>query len=181
MAKLVLGILILGGAALLIFSGGKNKDKDENVITEESSMEQDSNKEAENQKDFEEKTTLNSLMKKGGNYECVFSHKTEVGESTGTVYISGQKIRGDFSSKVSVAGLGDMGDIQTHMISDGESIYSWSSMSSDGYKIPKSEEGKSNQENTNFKSDQELDYKCVAWSVDQSKFSLPTNITFKSI
>ncbi len=108
------------------------------------------------------------------------THKTEVGDSTGTVFISGKKIRGDFVSKVSIEGLGAMSDIKTYMISDGESVYTWSSMTTDGYKAPVTKEVPKETHAT-VPTDQELDYKCVVWKIDESKFSLPTNITFKSI
>lgn len=178
MAKIVLAVLVLGGAAFLIFSGG-NKD---DVKTEENTQESQSADEVNvESKDFEEKTTLSKLMGKGGNYMCTFVHSTQMGESTGSVYISNKKIRGDFVSKVSVPGLPNMGDITTHMISDGESVYTWSSMSAEGYKVPVAQEDKTAESSASVPTDQELDYKCVGWTVDQSKFSLPTNITFKAV
>lgn len=180
MAKIILGILVLGGAAFFIFSGDKKDtiqdSSSEEVMNEDSS---ESNSE-ETSKDFNEKTTLAKLMEKGGNHQCTFAHATQVGNSTGTVYISGKKIRGDFVSKVSIEGLANMSDIQTYMISDGESIYTWSSMTTDGYKAPVAKDTPKESPST-VPIEQELDYKCLAWKVDESKFSLPTNITFKAI
>ena len=182
MAKIVLAILVLGGAGFLIFSGGNKEDTrgEESMqeLSEESQNESEVNTES---KDFEEKTTLSKLMGRGGNYMCTFVHNTQMGESTGSVYISNKKIRGDFVSKVSVPGLANMGDITTHMISDGESVYTWSSMSAEGYKVPVAQEDTATQSSASVPTDQELDYKCVGWTADQSKFSLPTNITFKAI
>ena len=182
MAKAVLGLLVLGGALFFIFSGDKKANNDNNLKedTENVSGESDQVEKTESL-DFEEKTTLTKLMSKGGNYECNFSHVTDISESTGTVFISGKKIRGDFVSKVTMSGVPDMGDIKTFMISDGESVYTWSSMSSDGYKVPQSKQEVSGQTSTNIPSNQELDYKCVGWKVDESKFSLPSNITFKTL
>jgi len=178
MAKIVLGILVLGGAAFFIFSGDKKvKSPPEEVVNQENPP---SSQIEKTEEDFNEKTTLAKLMEKGGNYQCTFVHKTQVGDSTGTVFISGKKIRGDFVSKVSIEGIGNMGDIKTYMISDGESVYTWSSMTTDGYKAPVTQDT-SKETGTNVPTDQELDYKCVGWKVDESKFSLPTNITFKTI
>lgn len=187
MGKIILGILVLGGAAFFIFSADKKEDanKDaseessesidnsEDVVSEESMMQDDT-------KEFNEKTTLTKLMEKGGNYQCTFSHSTQVGDSTGVVFISNKKIRGDFVSKVSIPGMGNTTDIETYMISDGESVYTWSSMSNDGFKSPVSKDLPKDF-STTVSVDQELDYKCVGWKLDESKFSLPTNITFKTM
>lgn len=184
MAKIVLGVLVVGGALFFIFSGG-NKDnlKTKDIEESEGALQevQDEQTKEVQLKNFEERTTLAKLMENGGNHECTFAHKTEMGESTGVVYIADKKIRGDFVSKVSVPGLGDMGNIKTFMISDGESVYTWSSMSSEGYKVPASDQDKTSQSDASVPTNQELDYKCIAWQVDQSKFSLPTNITFKTL
>ncbi len=187
MGKIILGILVLGGALFFIFSSDK-KDDVNNDISEDSSENIENSEDAisENSmtddevKEFNEKTTLTKLMEKGGNYQCAFSHSTEVGDSTGIVFISNKKIRGDFVSKVSVPGIGDMGDIKTYMISDGESTYTWSSMSSDGFKSPVADDAPKDSTGS-VSANQELDYKCVGWKLDESKFSIPTNITFKTM
>ncbi len=187
MGKIILGILVLGGAAFFIFSSDKKEDVNKDVI-EDSSQSMDESEDAVSEgsmtedetKEFNEKTTLTKLMEKGGNYQCNFSHSTQVGDSTGVVFISNKKIRGDFVSKVSVPGMGNMGDIQTFMISDGDSVYTWSSMSNDGFKSPVSNDSPKDS-STGVSVDQELDYKCIGWKLDESKFSLPTNITFKTI
>ncbi|MDQ5883555.1 MAG: hypothetical protein QG654_469 [Patescibacteria group bacterium] len=176
MAKIIFSILVLGGLGFLIFSSNK-KDENLSPSTNESVAE---SQEKEETKDFSEKTSLARLMEKGGDYQCTFTHETQAGDSSGTVYISGKKIRGDFVSKVSIAGLPDIGDVKTFMISDGESVYTWSSMTSDGYKAPINKDVTS-QDSSGVPTNQELDYKCIGWKVDQSKFSLPTNITFKTI
>lgn len=183
MGKIILAVLVIGGASYLIFSGGNkeevlNNESNSQIPEEMVGEEAEEKQEARN---FEEKTTLAKLMENGGNYECTFTHNTEMGESTGVVYIADKKIRGDFVSKVSVPGLGDMGNIETFMISDGESVYSWSSMSEEGVKVPQSDQNVESQGEATIPTNQELDYKCVAWKVDESKFSLPTNITFKTL
>jgi len=179
MGKIILGILILGGAAYFAFFAGNKNEVDTSNESETSEVNQSD--EIQQTENFEEKTTLAKLMENGGNYECTFSHSTEIGESTGTVYISGKKIRGDFISKVTMAGVPNIGDIKTFMISDGESVYTWSSMSAEGYKVPQAEQDKTSQSDASVPTNQELDYKCTAWQVDNSKFSLPTSITFKTL
>lgn len=181
MGKIILSILVLGGLSFVIFSGsGKNSleenEKSDNVSAETLAEE---NSDKTIAKSFNEKTTLEKLIEKGGDYQCEFSQKTEISDSTGVVYISDKNIRGDFSSSVSVEGLGDLGSIDTHMISDGESIYTWSSFSEEGTKSAIVKDGQKDTENVPL--DKELDYRCVSWKSDESKFSIPTNITFKNI
>lgn len=181
MTKILIGVVVLVGVGFLIW-GGEKKDKSSNEeLTADQIMQQEKENEINSSEEsFNEKTSMSALVKKGGNYMCTVSHGTEVGDTKGTVYIAKDKIRGDFTTNITVAGMGDMGNIDTHMISDGESTYTWSSASPEGFKGPidsESQTGSSSQVPTN----QELDYKCVGWTVDDSKFSLPTNITFKQI
>lgn len=181
MAKIILGVVVVLGAGYFIFF---QNSTDSSVPTEEmnSEVSEDSSFDEEMPKEeFEESTTLTALMKKGGNYMCTFTHSLDMGTSTGTVYINGKNIRGDFVSKVSVQGFGAMGDFETHMISDGELVHSWSSMTSEGVTSPVHETPSQEQESYNLPTDQKLDYSCAPWSVDASKFLLPTNITFKAV
>lgn len=177
LTKIIVGVLVLGGISFFVF-----KNNTDTVPTDSSTEQvasEDTSKDAP--KDFNEKTTLAKLVEKGGSHKCTFSHTTQVGTSTGTVYIYGKKIRGDFVSKVSIAELPGLNDIHSSMISDGESIYTWSSMTPEGYKASVQQETSTTTTQTNVPTNQELDYSCTAWMVDESKFSLPTHITFKTI
>lgn len=124
-------------------------------------------------------TSLKALLNRGGNYICTFSSVVSNSESTGTVYISGTNMRGDFSSKTSV------GVIASHMIRKGDSMYVWSDASAtqgvmmtmtDFYK-PQANA----QTQGSVNADANLDYKCENWSVDQSKFTLPSAVNFVDI
>jgi hypothetical protein len=75
-----------------IFYVDKKANNDNNLKedTENVSGESDQVEKTESL-DFEEKTTLTKLMSKGGNYECNFSHVTDISESTGTVLFQAKK------------------------------------------------------------------------------------------
>lgn len=175
MKKVLIIILALGVAGFFIFKKDKMADQEPGVLAvDESSQEF-------GEETFTEKTTLLDLAKKGGDYKCTFSQSTSLGDSTGVVYISGKNIRGDFISEVSIPSLSVVEKVDTYMISDGESVYTWSSMSPDGFKAPVAEDSKTaNNSNLNNPSMQQLDYKCVSWKVDESVFKIPNNITFKT-
>jgi len=81
-----------------------------------------------------------------------------------------------------------------YTITDGGYFYSWSSVSNEGMKIKIEdqetgidqnsdteliEESDSNSNSGNNPSQNNYDYKCSAWSVDASKFNLPSDKIFK--
>lgn len=181
MAKVIIGVVILAVGAWLILSGGKNKENvADNQNQDNSSETVVTNVESSvNEEPFEENTSLFDLIKKGGNYICDVSHDTEIGSSTGVAYIAGERVRGDFLSKVDVPGIVSM-DIESHMISDGESVYTWTSLSNEGYKTPVVMAGEANTDTQTISFEDNLNYKCNPWDVDVTKFLIPTNITFKT-
>ena len=180
MGKILIGVLVLA-LAWFLFLGGKKDNSVKNEMSQDEITQAEKEKEIDSSEDsFSEKTSITALMKKGGNYMCTMSHSTDVGDTKGTVYIAKEKIRGDFTTQITVPGMKDMGNIDTHMISDGESTYTWSSASAEGFKGPIDSESQTG-ETSQVPKDENLDYKCVAWNVDDSKFILPTNITFKQI
>ncbi|MFA7216377.1 MAG: hypothetical protein WC095_00080 [Candidatus Paceibacterota bacterium] len=160
----LLVILVIGSIGFFIYSksGSKsesNEDKARNVdtTTEESFT-----------------GSVLDLVNKGGNYECTFSHTTGVGTSNGTVYISGQKVRGNFVSEVSMANM----TVRSYMISDETSVYTWTDMTSQGYKAPVSKGATEANTSQSFDYGQSLDYTCKGWVVDPSVFVLPSDIEF---
>lgn len=168
--NIVIGLGVVGLAGLAIFGGLKKEDK---VIIEATVTEEKEGSEDNLPKNFDEKTTLASIMGRGGNYKCTFSHKTDFSTSSGVVYIGGKKVRGDFKSSVSI---GSIGDIESHMISNGDFVYTWSEMSPQGFKAKATQNLQS--DNTSVPTNQELDYKCDSWRIDEEMFVVPSDITF---
>lgn len=169
---IVMGLGVAGLAGLAIFGGLKKEENDlEKQILAEENLKTEEEKSLP--KNFEEKTTLASIMSRGGNYKCTFSHKTDFSTSSGVVYINGKKVRGDFKSAVSI---GSIGDIESHMISNGEFVYTWSPMSPQGFKAKATQNLQS--DNTSVPTNQELDYVCDSWRADEEMFVIPKDITF---
>ncbi len=176
--KILLG-LILATAAVLLIKGAKNSP-DDATPTDETVVEEDSsNTPAEPASEGEAfKGSLKTLIARGGNYKCMFQQETEMGTSTGTVYVSGKEMRGDFTSIVTGVAM----TVESHMISDGEYMYTWSGMMPTGMKM-KVDATPSTTAETNeaFNPDLELDYKCDLWTKDASLFNLPQGITFTEV
>lgn len=129
------------------------------------------------------KGSLKSLFGVGKNVICTVNDAEN--EGSGIVYVAGNKIRGDFTSKI------DGKTIESHFIQDEEFSYLWSSEMEEGIKM-KADLGTEETAVSDNKDAQvpntetvdlnkEVDYKCSNWSVDNSKFSLPANIKFSDL
>lgn len=119
------------------------------------------------------------LINAGKSLECNFSSDINGYKSSGTVYVSGQKVRGDFKSEAE----GKMMD--SHMIQDGETIYTWTTDPKQGMMVKISKEdvekyqdGPAGGSNKSFNIDQSYDYDCKAWGANPSKFEKPADIQF---
>nr|MBP7859637.1 hypothetical protein [Patescibacteria group bacterium] len=123
--------------------------------------------------------TIYDLLNLGKSLKCTYDYNLDENKTSGTTYISGKKMRGDFEIV--------MGEtkIKNYMISDGDYFYSWADNSKTGTKMkinatenPQQEQATENQ-NVNIKTAQEkYDYKCENWIVDETMFQLPNGITF---
>lgn len=174
-------LIILVGGAFFVFSK-KDNEKEEVPEVEDSQIEESSPMN-ESTESFEENTNIFEIAKRGGDFKCEFEQSDQGVKSAGIAYISGGRIRGDFFTEVNMPEFGVSNKIESYMISDGESVYTWTSLSKDGYKTDINEDSKK-EDNENFEIDytsENLDYKCESQDVDSSKFLLPTNITFKTM
>ncbi len=136
---------------------------------------------------FSKKSTLKTLLGMGKSLNCTYEFTdTENKLSTkGTTYISGKK----FATDIEMTSPADTKKtLINHMISDGEYIYTWEDQKNTGMKIkletPSESEAKTVKTDVaGAKEDMEKEYdmKCSPWGVDQSKFTLPTNIKFTDL
>lgn len=122
--------------------------------------------------------TLAELMKKGGAYKCEVAVKpTQENantESSGTVYVGGGKMRGDFSTVV--AALGGKA-VESHMISSEGYVYTWSDLMPQGVKMKVDASGEAPAQQ-GMDAYTAVDYRCSPWSVEESRFTVPSNVTF---
>lgn len=127
---------------------------------------------ATNQDEQSGQGSIWDLFSQGKSLKCTFQKTGD--EVSQTVYLSGKKLRMDFSSK--------QGDqvVDSHMILADDFAYLWSGNSKDGMKWPM-ENQMTGSEAADWRQglDQSLNYNCSAWLPDNSKFSPPTEITFQ--
>jgi len=132
-------------------------------------------------------TSLRELLGMGQNQKCTFStsftdDKNVTTETSGTLYTSGKKI----AEEVQITSTGN-GGINTNsmMISDGDKIYTWNpSEKTSGMMLKMVEptgtaDGKTQNQNVDL--DKKFDMKCSPWTVDESKFTIPTDVKFTDL
>lgn len=123
-----------------------------------------------------EKKSLKDLAMSGKPQKCEFKQAVENSESSGTYFISNGKVRGDYS----ISSRGQ--NITGHMLMDGSSVYSWTDSQKQGFRMEVTGETDINtNQNQSVNINQQLNYNCEDWRVDESVFALPKDITFKSI
>lgn len=121
------------------------------------------------------KGSMQELMGRGGSWKCDVSVTTEDITSTGTTYVAQDMVRADFVSEIP-----QVGKMESHMLMRDKTAYTWTSMMSKGFKFPISRnEGEPEvSAEVSAQLNQDYDYHCVAWPTDESKFALPSGITF---
>ncbi len=134
------------------------------------------NQQTTSEESFSGEGSFASLMARGGSYQCTTSIVVQNSASEGTVFISGDKIRGDFTSRA--AGM----TITSHMITTGGYVYSWSDMVPQGVKskVTASSQGGTAMQGS-FDVNMNMQYDCEAWNPDQSKFVVPSTVTFMEV
>lgn len=119
--------------------------------------------------------TIRDLLALGGNATCTFNQTSDSGKMSGTVYISGNMMRGDFimTSQSNTS-------MDSHMIRNGDVMYAWTG--NQGAKMNFAGMATtSTQTDQQVNLDQKVDYDCGAWSPDSSKFTVPTTVNFMDI
>lgn len=127
--------------------------------------------------------TLKSLLSQNRPMECDFSYNdTDTATKTsGTVYLSGNKMRGNFTLSQETGQ-----NFESYMIRDEKTGYTWSSLSKQGSKFTfPDEETLKNLEDQNQMEDplsqiedKDVEYDCKSWMPAQSFFTPPTDIEF---
>ncbi len=129
-------------------------------------------------------SSLRVLLASGKNVTCEFSRPADEDGNAqeGTVYVSGDHVRGDFTITTKKEGAQS-----ASMIQDGEWMYAWGGGFADegeGYKVRVSETTGTSNEVMEFKKDtfdvdSETEYTCTSWKKDESKFVPPSDVKFK--
>ena len=173
--NLLLGIV----AAIVVVGGGAYVAMNPEIITSitggsaEEGEEMMENEEGEN---ASVGNTFANLVALGQSVTCTFSHDDGAGNrSSGTVYMTGgaTQMRGDFTVEAS-----GTAPVETFMVRTGGYTYMWSDASPQGIKSQVVNEAELTSDDQNGGIDEDTEFSCQAWNVDNSKFSLPSGIQF---
>lgn len=122
--------------------------------------------------------SLTDLATRGGSWKCTVDASTAQSVSAGVTYVSGGKVRGDYTTNVE-----GYGKAESHMIADGEYVYTWSSMMPQGVKTKMVAQGAGGTATSGQGADanQSYSYDCQPWTADASLLVPPANVTFMTV
>lgn len=125
--------------------------------------------------------TIQEMAKKGKPYYCVYSMNYEGGEQEGEMYFSGKdKMRGEVKMD-----LPQVGVVNSYFIKIGDTQYMWGDNQMSGIKMTITEEDEKRAQEQQIQQgmnmDLKIDMKCKKWTVDESKFNLPSNVQFQDL
>jgi len=173
MSKTIAGILVVGVVVVGGYFIFKGKTPESTAVTK---GEQTEAKPAETGK----KMAFSEFVKQGGSYKCDVKQAMSDIQNSGTVYMSGGKMRGEFST------IAEGRPMQTSFIFRDGYSYTWSSMMpSMGFKMKVATDTASTSGDASgtysWNAKQIGDYNCVAWTGDETKFTVPTSVTFRDM
>lgn len=169
-------ILIL--ACLLILTGCTLKKPSTETSTEQK---------PEEGKEETVKGSLKSLFGMGKNQKCTIEKEEEGKKTKITIYLSGKKFKQDV--KFEDPQSENLKEMEIHVLSDGESLYSWNSFNPGKGTKSKMEDWEKEMEE--FKTEgkgtdmsqidleREYDYQCSPWVSLGNDFDLPSGVEFK--
>ena len=130
--------------------------------------------------------SLQDLLKLNRDVKCTVTYAGDTPIKQ-TMYLSGKLMRADMTMTVP----GQNAQLDTHMILDGDLMYSWTSQSTVGTTLDlkniKPVEGTSKTADEAQASklkdglSQQVSYDCAPWTADTTYFDVPKNITFTNI
>jgi hypothetical protein len=160
----ILILLLLGGGALVM----KNKTAPAPAVTAPDAGPTKATA-------AEAKGTIKSLLTSGVPQSCTFTSEKQASTS-GSVYIADGKMRADFIS------TNEGQSINGHMIITSGYSYIWTDLVKRGMKVALTEtQASGSANNQGMDVNQTVGYTCKPWSVDESKFILPTDIPFTTV
>lgn len=172
MLAIAVGILILfGGVGAFLYSKNKPADTTSNTTVSTKTTDDSSDN---------LQGTIKDILSSGETSKCTFSTSSPTTETAGTVYVAGNKARGNFVT--TAEGV----NTNSHLLRDGDTFYVWGDGIPTGMKMTMSiDQMTSAIENDDTYSsidpNMNVEYKCDSWTEDPAVFTPPTNIKFTSI
>lgn len=119
------------------------------------------------------------LATRGGNYTCTISSSGTNNSTTGTVYVSGANVRGEFTTTASGR------TVDSNMLKLADKVYVWGAGMPQGIIMDATMTDTSGESpamsGSGKEMQQEYGWDCVATGADASKFVKPSNIEFMDL
>lgn len=148
--QLILGILLIAAIVGIVAYGQMAKNKKTDIQTT---------------KPVPQSGSVKDLLQTGKNLSCTLTYPD--GNTTGTAFVAPGKLRTDFKVK------NQDQNYESHLIQTGGFSYFWS-----GSTGLKTMVNTNNSEESTKNADQQAKFSCSDWNVDNSKFTLPQDVTF---
>ena len=158
-----------------------NTKKTENISPTANQLENEETKNETSEKPAGKKMAFSQFIKQdNGAYKCEVKQALSDMENSGTVYMNAGNLRGDFNT------IAEGRKVDSSFIIKDGYTYNWSTLAPMGVKvkIQINETADTNapaRSTYSWNAEQIGDYNCEAWVVDESKFTLPSGITFTEI
>jgi hypothetical protein len=121
--------------------------------------------------------SMKDLSARGGDWKCtIASQASSDGQPvSGTIYVSGPRLRADMSTTAPGAGA-----VDSHLIVDGTDAYTWSSLMPQGIKTTTASADEGSEEGLSG-TDARYTYQCEPARADAALFAPPAGITFRTL
>ncbi len=176
----IIGIVV--GAIVIIGGGYYLMQGDSRPVAEESALETEQQTETGASQEEKFSGSFTELAARTGSWKCTVDTSAAGTVSSGVTYVSDGKVRGDFTTSSE-----GYKNIETHMVGDGQYVYTWSSMMPQGIKVKMSAQASGDIRETGSASgssvsaDQSYSYNCQPWTADASLFVAPASVNFMMV
>lgn len=176
----IIAVLAIGGGAYVVTKNKQAKiaELEDNLNTQaNANADQNANENANLGINAQAKGSLRSLLGLGQNTMCTFASTNADVSSSGTVYIGADgDMRGEFESKA-----GTQAAVSSYMIVKDGVSFAWSGTQGVKMNVADINASAEAQAEKYVDLDAQIGYECSAWTRDESKFVVPTNVNFMDI
>lgn len=165
---IALAAAVVIGGGIWWFAGGKDDDS--------------ASQSGQETTNFSQASTINELLAQNENLMCTYSGTDDQGNAnSGTVYLADGRMSGNFSLRAPGEDA-----IASNLINDGQYQYSWQEGEDEGVKISLEQitanqpamDSQSDEPASSVDQDEDYNFECQEWSVDESRFSPPGDVDF---
>lgn len=160
-------VVLVGGAATFVIMNKKSNESTSSNASQSDPVTFDT-----------DNVSINDLLTRNASLSCTYEVQDGNSQNTGMAYFSGANdMYGEFTNKTKEK------TSTAYVIRNNDTQYVWQKGSKNGYKADVSAYDKQKQEQMNqqLDPDKKYEFKCQNWDKDESKFEVPSDITFQDI